>query len=524
MSNINPKVKYTLERSLGEDEYIADIIDQHPDQTINQWSLGSKVAITANTGSGKTYFIMNNLYALCKEKHYKMLLLTNRNALKEQLIAKYGDQSKDVVTVENYQGFIQEIKYQREFISIYNVIVADESHYYFSDGSWAVETDIPLKYLINSTDEQLVIFMSATIEILNEYFQSVTADHQINFFYKFIKPYKFDKCYYWNDVSLIKKVLLDLPEDEKAVYFCSNIKRAYDLYQDMPNNSTFICSKENKMFGKYSNSETWDQIKSNEKFDKQILFTTTVLENGINLIDRRLKHIIIDLFDFDTIIQCIGRKRIGAGMDLPNIYIKQFTQPYIQTRINNLKKRLEPVNDFNMLDYEDFGKKYSSRNLKGLLYTENLCSNKNEYKYVINTAKVTKYNHEINLAEQMNKLDGKFGHLKLLCKHMGISFKEFQDLSLLYDRVTLQDHLEAYIDKKLFKEDKTKFIQFLQRNLLKPLQGKYNEKTVNDYFNDLNLPYQILAGKERSRKSDNYNRHYWMLVKVEPKNGESVYI
>ncbi len=90
MSNIgqNSKTKFQLEYNLQDGQYIANILKS---DVIKDWKRGHKVLICANTGSGKTYFVMNTLYQMCKEKGYKILLLTNRVALKEQLLNLYGE-------------------------------------------------------------------------------------------------------------------------------------------------------------------------------------------------------------------------------------------------------------------------------------------------------------------------------------------------------------------------------------------------------------------------------------------------
>jgi len=60
----------------------------------------------------------------------------------------------------------------------------------------------------------------------------------------------------------------------------------------------------------------------NEKFQELILITTTCMDAGVNLIDIDLKHVVCEVEDTGTLIQCIGRKRIQDEQDSINVYLK----------------------------------------------------------------------------------------------------------------------------------------------------------------------------------------------------------
>ena len=47
----------------------------------------------------------------------------------------------------------------------------------------------------------------------------------------------------------------------------------------------------------------------NEKFEDNLLITTTCLDAGINLRDDEIKTIICDVSDIGVLLQCLGRKR-----------------------------------------------------------------------------------------------------------------------------------------------------------------------------------------------------------------------
>lgn len=51
-----------------------------------------------------------------------------------------------------------------------------------------------------------------------------------------------------------------------------------------------------------------------------MLFTTKVLDNGVNLKDKAIKHIIIEQTDMVEFMQCLGRKRVQSPDDIITLY------------------------------------------------------------------------------------------------------------------------------------------------------------------------------------------------------------
>lgn len=329
-----------------------------------------------------------------------------------------------------------------------------------------------------------------------------------------MKPYIFNEHYYWSDQEVIKKFLLELPKDEKAIFFCKSIKTALLLHNFFPENSSFICSLKNKKYGEMCDVETLKSLQENEKFEKQILFTTSIIENGINICDPMLKHIIVDLYDFDSIIQCLGRRRVKQGEAPPTIYIRQVRQATVSTVINNTNQRLKPLEYFREHSNDQFCKVYGDKNLYGLLYTENLEKDKNICKYTINSAKKFKYLYDLNLANRMNTTDTKIEHLKLFCEYIRVDFEDFADLSNYFTAITLEDKLNFYLNRPLYSEEKTQFVELLKKEVLKPLQGGYKTNTDNNYLENIGLLYHITVKKQTDKKKEHYGKNGWILQKA----------
>ena len=113
-------------------KYISDVISY---DEIEKWKKGNRILISSQTGSGKSEFIKNNLYQYAKRQNKKILILSNRNLLKNQNIVDIGEKC-DLITSKNYQELeVQALvgKDIEELFSEYDYIVYDEIHYIFSE-------------------------------------------------------------------------------------------------------------------------------------------------------------------------------------------------------------------------------------------------------------------------------------------------------------------------------------------------------------------------------------------------------
>ena len=108
--------------------YISDVISI---ADIESWKPEQLVLINASTGCGKTYFIMHSFGKWCKEHGKKILILTNRNILKSQMVNDVPEDLVDVVKILNYQFVSAQVMQTKgnESLSVlknYDDIVCDE--------------------------------------------------------------------------------------------------------------------------------------------------------------------------------------------------------------------------------------------------------------------------------------------------------------------------------------------------------------------------------------------------------------
>ena len=482
-------------------KYVSDLIKL---KDIEQWFQGCIIAINAPTGSGKSYFIKHVLKDYCKIHNKTILLLTNRDILKDQFIHELIEDDKDeIITVINYQSIETKIIYDIP-LEEYDYIVCDEYHYLFND-TFNFCTDISLDYILGQTfNTKILLSATSTVPIkyLEEVKQLEIIKYEIETDYDYI-----DKLYFYEDDNVILKLLDELPENEKAVYF-TKAKTSYDFSKQIEN-SAFICSKHNSTHRKYINEEQKQNIIENEIFDSKILFTTIALDNGINIKDLQLKHIIIDTFDLDTIQQCLGRKRITNKDEKVIVYIKNWSNKKLngkKTSINNTIRYAEHLK--NGLSSEDLVKEYKHKNTYGNLIYD-----------VIDGEKITKHVNETMYFKF--KYDIEQIELYMESEYMDFVAERFDqdeyfDLEQEVDAMTLEDKLDKLVGIKMFKDEQEKFIGFMRDELFNGITDRYGSvkiNTINGYFEDNNIPYEIESKKERSKKEGNYNKHYWILCK-----------
>ena len=137
-----------------------------------KWSCGDTVIIHAQTGAGKTYFVLQELLPFVAEQGKKLLYLSNRSALRDQVKLSYPGKFNDVILAMNYQSF-ERVELGGKILSdegkrilSCEYWVMDEGHYFLADGSF--NSDV-LSSMINISGEKkkrVLIFMTATPEYL----------------------------------------------------------------------------------------------------------------------------------------------------------------------------------------------------------------------------------------------------------------------------------------------------------------------------------------------------------------------
>lgn len=495
---------------------INDIITK---EDLDRWRIGDMVLIDAPTGKGKSYFIMNGLYDYCKENNKKILFLTNRNLLKDQFLTSLRKEHKlDIINIRNYQSIEEDIiKEGQNKIDIdmskYDYVIADECHYFFTDALFNDKTDLVIEFLSDYC-KSIVILLSATSGLTRGYFKSKGRLKEENIFsieatYNYI-----DNFYFYSEKIALKKLLLNLPEGVKAIYI-GGAQKAYDLSKEIPN-AKFICSKSNSYYKQHSDKKTYDCIRDNQMFNCSVLCGTTVLGNGINIKDKAVKYIIIDILDLDVIKQVLGRKRINGADDTINLYIKVKSGKSLNFEIIKNKEQLKQIELLENEGEESFRQKMFKRKVCKAIYG----TSGGIAMYKVNKIMFYKLkwdNHNYNLMIKKGTEKGKSLGFKMeVCNAFKISTQNTKSLEDELDEVVLDNYLNRHVGIKMFKDELGKFKDFISTNVLKVVKGSHGSvgiKTINSHFKELGLDYIIRSGREKNK--ENRDKTYWIIGKMD---------
>lgn len=253
-------------------------------------------------------------------------------------------------------------RYKRAYNKLleYKYIVFDEIQYFLEDSTFNPDTHLSFDFMWQQT-EQCKILMSATGNFTKKFggmLQDATGNPAINFKYSNNHYYipkdisYIDFVFFKDDkkngrdypVRLIKDILSETKED-KIIYFVDRTDRMKTLLEipEIKENAHFVLSKNNgnKSLQEINEIETYlNKINDDTiTFDKQVLITTSALCNGISLKDRNIKHIICDISNIYTAIQCIGRKRPLDEEDKVTVYIP--IKSYSKTQLAYYRHRIE---------------------------------------------------------------------------------------------------------------------------------------------------------------------------------------
>lgn len=488
---------------------------------IRTWNPGDIITIKAGTGAGKSRFIKSTLYAFAEYNNKKILMLIHRSDCVNQFQMEIeNDKKTDVIDIKTYQKLeCKELNKYVNDLNEYQYIVCDEFHYFMSDAAFNKTTDISLNLILEQTSA-IRIFMSATGDDMKKYINDIkklsTIDYEIPITYDFIKTLTF----FNKDESMEKFIDESIEKNEKGIFFIQSAKKAYNIYKKYEKYCLFNCSKANKDYYKFVDKDKIADMLKNEKFDENILITTTCMDAGININDVKVKHIIVDVKDIGSLIQCIGRKRLENQYDKINIYVKAITNKQLGGMKSILKQKIRMADYLENHTVKELLNKYPrQKDIYNIIYDDtveedNKCTKK------INELMYYKCKLDIDNIEIM-KSYGNFGYCKYLANLFGFVNKKGYPHYRLIDedyKEDLNDYLDSIVGKKLLKEDKKNLKEEFNNAGLKDRTMGIN--TLNGKLIDEEMPFVIKSNTDWNRiledgsRNPLYAKSYWMVLKL----------
>ena len=285
-----------------------------------------------------------------------------------------------IITICSYhQLYEQELLDKQE----YKYVVCDECHFFTSDAKFNEKTDEILQYIISKGKNSIRIYMSATPETVFEAIiraemewiecrfaelekkserrrpdiieqfnirQSYpnpadiisninrNIDSQLRreksalkmtiFFYYMSRNYGYiEEIYTYKTHEELAEVIN--ASKDKWMIFVSKLPLT-DTKDPLNNlNKRTVQLSRNMISTDEKAKDVYDLLVEKEHFEEDVLITTSLLDNGINICDKKLKNVVIEVFDRTEFIQMLGRVRIGKD-DKINLYVREYTTDEIK--------------------------------------------------------------------------------------------------------------------------------------------------------------------------------------------------
>lgn len=516
--------------------WVTDIVGNNYKKWKNEF-----IVLDCGTGSGKTHFCLYVLGNYAKVRKKKILYLCNRKALRLQV----NDDVKTLkllstIHVMSYQTLQRDIQDGKQ-IPYFDYIVADECHYFTTDAKFNEYTDVSYNFLMKQK-ESVVLWVSATAKIFFKWLVDKGKVKKKNV-YRIDKDYSYVKKVYFYQKEELTTIIDDILENEdesKIVVFCNSVNRMEKMnkkYGDLANyycSNTSTSTKLKNICGYDKNTnkvaECINKLPDGRiTFEKRILFTTTVLDNGVNLKDKAIKHIFSEIFDVDSMIQSFGRKRNIDAEDTCTFYIREFQPKAIQGLLNINQAQLEPVQLYKH-SYDDFFKEYGNGKKRRQLANNKIfysyfAEDKRLSKIKVNECKYRKYEQDNNILLQMKEL----GHIPVLNYFLGnelLSKSEYIVVDVKQIDMFME-YLKSIEGKWLFQEDRERIKEEFETIGLKlrymgintfngALDDVYKELYQCRFYNKNDEDkYYIDSRRKLDDGSINPNRNkkYWVLEK-----------
>lgn len=482
------------------------------------------IALTGGCGTGKTTFIKDKIVKNAE----RILYYCPRNQLKDELSRTFSysgirnidfksTQSFETIVIKKYANEIDfAICYEcSNIIEKYDVVVFDEVHTIFTDAKFNNYTDYTYKLLMELMKAEItVILISATGDII---FSDLKKRNLLseNDFYTITTDYSYlsctplrssSKCIYNKISELLKE---ESEPNEKIIYFTSNINNGIEIKKQIESefsglNITFAVSRHSRR--KLKNGKSIQEINEIDKitntFTGKLLICTTALDVGISLTDKNIKYIVTDIYNTESLIQCISRRRSESKSDRVNLYFRNWHKNGLQGAKNKAYNEINQINLFNE-DRNAFHRKYERK--------ENEIT---RYIYYNAEDKTWKYNEvgEIQLVHNIQEYEdieeyslANILNGKLFFVNMCVEYDTSENLS------NTREKLFELVNKKIYIKDKDIIV-----NTVKLVEDRARNRHPSRDFETLKAyiwdKYKLELAKEREPKT---KKTYWILLETE---------
>jgi len=501
-------MRYVLEH--GESTEVETVSDFVTSAKVNGWEPGDIILISAPTGSGKSYFVKHTLQDHLIKNSLKCLYLLPRTRTKAQFQQELPNNA--AIRFETYQAIATKECYAKgKNQEKYDVIVADESHYFFSDADYNHATDVAFEWVMEQRNA-IRVFMSATNDTLIESFEKWGVPYRGYILEADKNPIN-SLSFFWHEEQLDKLAEQIISNGEKGVFFIQSAEKAHDLYNKYKDRGLFLCSAYNKDYRKYMDEVLIDALLEDEHFDCTLLITTLALDCGVTLRDRSITTIVTDVTDPVSIVQCCGRKRFIDENDRLDVYVLARTNQQINGILRKQRERLATIRDFFKKGSVDYNAKYQRGNDDDRLIFDSPETDgaKTTFSKRVNWLKYTKIQHDIKMYQNMLQLDDD-GYIPYVARMLGC--EEYTIMENDEHRQSLTEYLDGIAGTPMLtRADRKPLIE--QLNIRRDRKLCKTSKVLAAWLESSGLPYRLHEYRT-SRIVNDKRKDYraWEVVKL----------
>lgn len=476
-----------------------------------KWKRNDIVFLNAGTGTGKTSFIK----MVCETRQVNVLILTNRVANRKQI-------ENDLDFLLYYPRRVNVLSYQAletsgngyvQALENYDFIFMDESHYFTKDNTFNTMTNCSYNKLMTMKSKRAIrVFMSATNESIVKHGITTYANFSGNLTYDQLKKHvwiyemKKNKSY----ISEIKKFyeFSEIIDEiniskEKWLIFVSSYETGVEymkLILNKTKKSVVFLNRENIDNEEETAKKVLESLINYSIFEEDILLATSIIDNGVNIIDKNLKNIVIFSNEFSETIQELGRKRCMDLEDNFVLYLPNETKRSLSGQLRNKQNKLKYFRQIRrkiegryLFDAKVLknGKKYDK--YREAIYLEwSDMSLKPNYLGITNL-----YNEIENLEKMLSSEDPFMKKVNLICSKLN-------NQPLIEDNIKrFLNCITNYLDIEIRKDDidTRKYISnYFMKNIYKGKNDKINRhfglNKLQNRFNEFNVPVDIVLSGE----------------------------
>ncbi|WP_167957292.1 DEAD/DEAH box helicase family protein [Anaerosporobacter faecicola] len=485
--------------------YVSDIVTC---DIIKKLKTGQNYLIGSEMGSGKNFWTRNKLLPYAIENNKKVLLVVHRIAIKGQqnhYLQSYKEEcvkkfKGDIFEIQSYQSLEQMVKNGRtSFIDDYDYIICDEAHYFVKDSSMNPNTVYFYEYL-NDNNTAVKVFLTGTYESFSylPWKNKMTCLKQADYNHSNVK-----EIYCYQDKDLIKSVIEEKISKGQKVLMIVGDKKIGQEFKNKINAKTYFMTANKK------DSSEFSKITENNTFESDLLISTSLICEGVEIKDPNIKTIVLDgIDDLELIAQSSARIRDGEVV----LFVNQPSYQKIINRFMKYDNKLNMIEEFEQLGYLEYEQKYGYETIHqshDFLLTSQIASDNNQNELILKLNSCAVANLQYNYDMYQNIIEVGF---KVALKKYFPSAVIYNYDELVKDGLIIKNIIDNFMGKQLFKEEQ----QMLKGLLIREygLRKSLGVNKINEHFEENHINFRLISDREKKRQSPNYNKTYWILEKV----------